>query len=126
MWSYFFEFFSDFFKKTIYFCTKVMYYNRCKEDINKLKEVLIMSTKEFEVKVNNMVVETIEDGFKFEQGELLWQALSEQARDLGIEGISDTEENLADWEDLDDSDIESLLKDAKEQGFINDYEIEEI
>lgn len=85
-----------------------------------------MSTKEFEVKVNGVVVETVEDGFKFEQGELLWQALSEQARDLGIEGISDTEENLADWEDLDDENIETLLKDAKEQGFIEDYEIEEI
>lgn len=125
MWSYFFEIFSDFFEKTIYFCTKVVYYNRCKEDINKLKEVIIM-TKEFEVKVNGMTVETIEDGFKFEQGELLWQALSEQSRELNIEGISDTEENLADWEDLDDSDIESLLKDAKEQGFIESFEIEEI
>ena len=83
-------------------------------------------TKTYKVKVNNISVETIFDGFEFEQGELLWQALSEQARDLGIVGISDTEENLADWEDLDDSDIESLLKDAKEQGFINDYEIEEI
>ncbi|MGE9831632.1 hypothetical protein [Ligilactobacillus salivarius] len=83
-------------------------------------------TKTYKVKVNNISVETVEDGFEFEQGELLWQALSEQARDLGIVGISDTEENLADWEDLDDSDIESLLKDAKEQGFINDYEIEEI
>lgn len=83
-------------------------------------------TKTYKVKVNNISVETVEDGFGFEQGELLWQALSEQARDLGIVGISDTEENLADWEDLDDSDIESLLKDAKEQGFINDYEIEEI
>lgn len=83
-------------------------------------------TKEFEVKVNGMTVETIFDSFKFEQGELLWQALSEQARDLGIVGISDTEENLADWEDLDDSDIESLLKDAKNQGFIESFEIEEI
>lgn len=80
----------------------------------------------YEIKVNGVVVETVEDGFKFEQGELLWQALSEQARKLNINGISDTEENLADWEDLDDDSIESLLKDAKEQGFIEDYEIEEI
>lgn len=86
----------------------------------------MMDAKLYEVKVNNMVVETIEDGFKFEQGELLWQALSEQARDLGIVGISDTEENLADWEDLDDNDIEVLLKEAKEQGFIEDYEINKL
>lgn len=78
------------------------------------------------VKVNGIEVVTIKDGFEFSDGELLWQAMSEQARDLGIEGISDTEENLADWEDLDDENIEVLLKDAKEQGFINDYEIEEI
>lgn len=83
-------------------------------------------TKTYKVKVNNISVETVEDGFEFEQGELLWQALSEQARDLGIVGISDTEENLADWEDLDDDNIESLLKDAKEQGFIESFEIEEI
>lgn len=80
----------------------------------------------YEIKVNNISVETVEDGFEFEQGELLWQALSEQARDLGIVGISDTEENLADWEDLDDESIETLLKDAKEKGFIENFEIEEI
>lgn len=80
----------------------------------------------YEVKINNNLVETVEDGFEFGQGELLWQALSEQARDLGIVGISDTEENLADWEDLDDDNIGSLLKDAKTQGFIEDYEVTEI
>lgn len=83
-------------------------------------------TKTYKVKVNNISVETVEDGFEFGQGELLWQALSEQARDLGIVGISDTEENLADWEDLDDDNIGSLLKDAKTQGFIEDYEVTEI
>lgn len=82
--------------------------------------------KEFEVKVNGMTVETIEDGFKFEQGELLWQAMSEQSRELDINGISDAEDRLADWEDLDDDSIESLLKDAKAQGFIESFEIEEI
>lgn len=85
-----------------------------------------MMDKTYEVKVNNTLVETVEDGFKFEQGELLWQALSEQARDLGIVGISDTEENLADWEDLDDENIEVLLEDAKQKGFVRSYEIEEI
>ncbi|WP_423479508.1 hypothetical protein LRS64_06800 [Ligilactobacillus salivarius] len=86
-----------------------------------------MSTENlYQVKVNNNLVETVEDGFNWSQGELLWQALSEQARELNIVGISDTEENLADWEDLDDDNIESLLKDAKEQGFIESFEIEEI
>lgn len=85
-----------------------------------------MDEKMYEVKVNGILVETVEDGFNWNQGELLWQALSEQARDLGIVGISDTEENLADWEELDDENIKTLLEDAKEQGFIADYEIEEI
>lgn len=80
----------------------------------------------YEVKVNGVVVETIEDGFKFSDGELLWQAMSEQSRELDINGISDTEDRLADWEDLDDDSIESLLKDAKAQGFIEDYEINEL
>ena len=82
--------------------------------------------KLFEVRVNGEVVTTVEDGFKFSDGELLWQAMSEQSRELNINGISDSEDRLADWEDLDDDDIESLLKDAKTQGFIEDYEINEL
>lgn len=82
--------------------------------------------KLYEVKVNNTVVETIEDGFGFNQGELLWQAMSEQARKLNINGISDTETNLSEWEDLNDDNIEVLLEDAKQKGFINNYEIYEL
>lgn len=78
------------------------------------------------VKVNGIEVVTVKDGFDFSDGELLWQALSEQARDLGIEGISDTEENLADWEDLDDDNIGVLLEDAKKNNFVDNYEINEI
>lgn len=52
--------------------------------------------------------------------------MSEQSRELNINGISDDEDRLADWEDLDDDNIESLLKDAKEQGFIEDYEMNEL
>lgn len=85
-----------------------------------------MSTKEFEVKVNNILVETVEDGFNWNQGELLWQAMSEQARQLNIVGISDTEENLADWQNLDDDNIGVLLEDAKKNKFIDDYEINEL
>ena len=82
--------------------------------------------KKYEIKVNNNSVETVEDGFDWNQGELLWQALSEQARDLGIVGISDTEENLADWQNLDDDNIGVLLEDAKNNNFIDDYEINEL
>lgn len=83
-------------------------------------------TKIYEVKVNNTLVETVEDGFNWSQGELLWQALSEQARDLGIADISDTEERLADWQNLDDDNIGVLLEDAKKNNFIDDYEINEL
>lgn len=80
----------------------------------------------YEVKVNGNKVITVEDGFNWSQGELLWQALSEQSRELGIAGISDTEENLADWQNLDDDNIGVLLEDAKKNNFINDYEINEL
>lgn len=85
-----------------------------------------MDEKLYEVRVNGMEVATVEDGFNWNDGELLWQAMSEQSRELDINGVSDTEDRLADWEDLNDDDIESLLKDAKEQGFIEDYEINEL
>lgn len=86
----------------------------------------MMDEKLYEVRVNGMEVATVEDGFNWNDGELLWQAMSEQSRELDINGVSDTEDRLADWEDLNDDDIESLLKDAKEQGFIEDYEINEL
>lgn len=76
----------------------------------------------FNVKVNNHEVTTI-DGFKFEDGELLWQAMGEEADELGI---SFTEDGLVDWCYLPDDNIEVLLKAAKEQGFIEDYDIEEV
>lgn len=34
--------------------------------------------------------------------------------------------DLADWEDIDDSSVPSLLKAAQDQGFIDDYDLEEI
>lgn len=83
-------------------------------------------TKTYEVKVNNTLVETIEDGFDWGQGELLWQAISEQARQLNIAGISDDENRLADWQNLDDDNIGVLLEDAKKNNFIDDYEINEL
>lgn len=80
--------------------------------------------KLYKVVVNGVEVATLEDGFKFNQGELLWQALSEQARELGINGISDTEENLAEWQSLDDDNIKALLEDAERKGFIENFEME--
>lgn len=83
-------------------------------------------TKIYEIKVNENKVETVEDGFNWSQGELLWQALSEQARQLDIKGISDNEERLADWQNLDDDNIGVLLEDAKKNNFIDNYEINEL
>lgn len=57
---------------------------------------------------------------------MLWQALSEQARQLNISDISDDEERLADWQNLDDDNIGILLEDAKKNNFIDDYEINEL
>lgn len=83
-------------------------------------------TKIYEIKVNENKVETVEDDFNWSQGELLWQALSEQARQLDIKGISDNEERLADWQNLDDDNIGVLLEDAKKNNFIDNYEINEL
>lgn len=76
----------------------------------------------FNVKVNNHEVTTI-DGFKFEDGLPQQLAMSEEADELGI---SFTEDSLVDWGYLPDDNIEVLLKAAKEQGFIEDYDIEEV
>lgn len=83
-------------------------------------------TKIYEIKVNNNSVETVEDGFNWNQGELLWKAMSEQSRELNIAGISDDENRLADWQNLDDDNIGVLLEDAKKNKFIDDYEINEL
>lgn len=68
----------------------------------------------YNVKVNH------EDLGEFESAELLWQAIGE----YGLAKVDD--DNLADWEDIDDSSVPTLLKEAKEQGFIDDYDLEEI
>ena len=53
--------------------------------------------KLYKVVVNGVEVVTLEDGFKFNQGELLWQAMSEQARELGINDILEEGPGLIDW-----------------------------
>lgn len=65
----------------------------------------------YNVKVNH------DDLGEFESAEKLWQAISEADLVTG---------DLADWEDIDDSSVPSLLKAAQDQGFIDDYDLEEI
>lgn len=68
----------------------------------------------YNVKVNH------EDLGEFESAEKLWQAIGE----YDLAKVND--DTLADWEDIDDSSVPTLLKEAKDQGFIDDYDLEEI
>ena len=77
--------------------------------------------KLYKVFVNGVEVETLKGGFEFHQGELLWQAMSEQARELGINDILEEGPRLVDWGYLDDSDINSLLVDALNLEYIKDF-----
>lgn len=77
--------------------------------------------KLYKVFVNGVEVETLKDGFKFHQGELLWQAMSEQARKLGINDILEEGPRLIDWGYLDDSNINWLLVDALNLEYIKDF-----
>lgn len=77
--------------------------------------------KLYKVVVNNVEVETLKDGFSFSQGKLLWQAMSEQARELGINDILEEGPHLVDWGYLDDSNICLLLVDALNLGYIKDF-----
>lgn len=63
------------------------------------------------------------EGFHWLDGEGLWQAMSEELTGLVSDGDDD---RLADWQDLPDDDLETLLHCAKEEGFINDYDIDEL
>lgn len=68
----------------------------------------------YSVKVNN------QDLGEFESAEKLWQAIGE----YDLAKVND--DTLADWEDIDDSSVPTLLKEAKDQGFIDDYDLEEV
>ena len=68
----------------------------------------------YNVKVNH------EDLGEFESAEKLWQAIGE----YDLAKVND--DTLADWEDIDDSSVPTLLKEAKDQGFIDDYDLEEV
>lgn len=84
---------------------------------------LIANVPLYDVTVDGKQIITLGDGFHWGDGELLWQAMSEELTDLVPDGDDD---RLADWQDLPDDDIETLLQSAKEEGFINDYDIEEL
>ena len=70
------------------------------------------------IKVNGKEVATMKE-FAFEDGERLWQAISAQFQLVG----ENDAERLAEWQELPDDDIKTLLSAAKEAGFIEDYEI---
>lgn len=61
-----------------------------------------------------------EDLGEFESAERLWQAIGE----YNLAKVND--DTLADWENIDDSSVPTLLKEAKDQGFIEDYDLEEV
>lgn len=70
------------------------------------------------VKVNGKEVVTMKE-FEFEDGERLWQAIGEQFQLVD----ENDAERLAEWQDLPDDDIKTLLEAAKQAGFIENYEI---
>lgn len=70
------------------------------------------------IKVNEQEVITMEE-FEFEDGERLWQAIGEQFQLVD----ENDAERLAEWQDLPDDDIQTLLEAAKQASFIEDYEI---
>ncbi|MHC5523410.1 hypothetical protein [Ligilactobacillus saerimneri] len=74
----------------------------------------------FEITVNGVAMGEFENW----QGESLWQAMSEEIELIVID--PEDEERLAEWQNLPDDDIHTLLEAAKTAGFIDDYEVDEI
>lgn len=83
---------------------------------------LIANVPLYSVAVDGKQVYNNGEGFHWLDGEGLWQAMSEEL-DLVPDGDDD---RLADWQDLPDDDIDTLLHCAKEEGFIKDYDINEL
>ena len=84
---------------------------------------LIANAPLYDVTVDGKQIITLGDGFHWDDGELLWQAMSEELTDLVPDG---DDGRLNDWQNLPDDDIETLLQSAKEEGFISDYDIDEL
>ncbi|MFR0595471.1 hypothetical protein [Limosilactobacillus mucosae] len=83
---------------------------------------LIANVPLYAVTVDGKQVYNAGEGFHWLDGEGLWKAMSEELTDLVPDGDDD---RLADWQNLPDDDIETLLQSAKEEGFINDYDFDE-
>lgn len=83
---------------------------------------LIANVPLYAVAVDGKPVYNAGEGFHWLDGEGLWQAMSEEL-DLVPDGDDD---RLADWQDLPDDDLETLLRCAKEEGFIKDYDIDKL
>lgn len=69
----------------------------------------------YEVKTNNIFIGTFEKA----DGVSLWQALSEEPGAVNV-----PESRLADWQDLPDDSIRTLLESAKAAGFIDSYDMD--
>ncbi|MEO5289137.1 hypothetical protein [Limosilactobacillus allomucosae] len=83
---------------------------------------LIANVPLYAVTVDGKQVYNAGEGFHWLDGEGLWKAMSEELTDLVPDGDDD---RLADWQNLPDDNIETLLQSAKEEGFINDYDFDE-
>lgn len=83
---------------------------------------LIANVPLYGVTVDGKQVYNNGEGFHWLDGEGLWQAMSEE-----LDPVPDGDDDrLADWQDLPDDDLETLLHCAKEEGFISDYDIDEL
>lgn len=69
----------------------------------------------YEVEVNNIYIGTFEES----DGVALWQALSEEPGAVNV-----PENRLADWQDLPDDNLTTLLESTKAVGFIDDYDMD--
>lgn len=89
-----------------------------------------MKKFEYLVKVNNIWVSNYNSekgGWKWDDVEELWQAMSEFDADSSPKiGLAVTEDNLADWEDCDGENIKDFLENTAKCGFIEDFDIEEV
>lgn len=97
-----------------------------------LKELFTDSIKAYDlivdVELHTVSVDNVDLGadWHWTDGELLWQAISESSSSTFSPSITlhVTEDNVGEWQDLPDDNIEVLLSEAKRQGFIDSYELD--
>lgn len=86
---------------------------------------LIDNVPLYTVKIGSV---SVGDDWHWLDGERLWQAISEFSAESVYPDpvpLSVTKDQLEDWQNLPDDNIEVLLKSALEEGFIPDYQIED-